>query len=205
MKFLSIRRGFQADHSSTSYEFLAIDKKLTAHDKAAVSKLSSRVRPTDTRAHFFYNGEWSDLPGGWEPLMEKYYDVMAHESYDWWTLAMAFPCDKEQLRELKKCDFAGTDDQGVAIDWKEDRAVVAIHCRLSQDCGYGDADEDGDGENSILDLLKKNRTFLIAGDYRLLRGVRGKYGDGKSAADMPAKSTQRLPGAVKKLLEMMGE
>lgn len=34
--------------------------------------------------------------------MEKYYDVMYSESYDWWTLAMAFDYLKEQVSELKK-------------------------------------------------------------------------------------------------------
>jgi len=76
MKILSIRKGFTADHSSTSYEFYAIDKVLDSKEQAAVSVLSSRVNPTGRRASFIYHGEWSDLPGGWEPLMEKYYDAM---------------------------------------------------------------------------------------------------------------------------------
>ncbi|PIV52650.1 MAG: hypothetical protein COS17_08155, partial [Elusimicrobia bacterium CG02_land_8_20_14_3_00_37_13] len=85
MRILSIRKGFQADHSSTSYEFFAIDKPLTRSERENVAKLSSRARPTKRRVSFIYHGDWNDLPGGWEQLMEKYYDVMYSESYDWWT------------------------------------------------------------------------------------------------------------------------
>jgi hypothetical protein len=43
MKILSIRRGFQADHSSTSYEFFAVEKPLNRSQREAVSDLSSRA------------------------------------------------------------------------------------------------------------------------------------------------------------------
>lgn len=113
MKILSVRRGFLADHSSTSYEFLAIDKPLDARAKAAVSKLSSRASPTSRRVSFIYHAEGYDIPGGWEPLILKHYDVMYSESYDWWTLAVAFDTkDKAVLSKLEEYAFEGVDDLG---------------------------------------------------------------------------------------------
>jgi len=46
MEIISIRRGFASDHSSTSYEFLALGRPLDKEDRAAVASLSSRARPS---------------------------------------------------------------------------------------------------------------------------------------------------------------
>ena len=107
MKILSIRKGFQGDHSSTSYEFFAVDKPLSRTECQKVASLSSRASPTKRKVSFIYHGDWSDLPGGWEPLMEKYYDVMYSESYDWWSLAMAFNTDQKAIEKIKKYEFSG--------------------------------------------------------------------------------------------------
>ena len=46
-----------------------------------------------------------DIPGGWEVLMEKYYDVMYSESYDWWTLALAFDAPGQKIGESSIKEF----------------------------------------------------------------------------------------------------
>jgi hypothetical protein len=194
MKILSIRKGFQADHSSTSYEFYAIKKPLNETQQAEVSKLSSRAMPTKRHVSFIYHGEWSDLPGGWEPLVEKYYDIMYSESYDWWTLAFAFNTKPDQISEIMKYEFYGIDDLGVTVDATGNRVIISILCRLYEsglldneynDDYYGDSyDEDEDYEdeeatgnnNALLELLRQNWEYLKEGDYRLLYGVWQEYG-----------------------------
>jgi len=233
MKILSIRKGFQADHSSTSYEFFAIEKPLTRSARAAVASLSSRARPTKRRVSFIYHGEWSDLPGGWEPLMEKYYDVMYSESYGWWTLAMAFDADRKTIEEIKKYEFNGTDDMGVSINAKGNRVVAAIHCRLSPevfvDDGYSDYDyyeeeeeeeeeeEDEDeveanveSDNYLLNLLAQNHEYLKNGDYRLLYGIWQEYGfdpedDDEFEEEVPPEPSgmDNLPKPVEILLSFL--
>jgi hypothetical protein len=117
-----VRRGFLADHSSTSYEFLAVDRPLDAKARAAVARLSRRARPTPRRVSFVYHPEGYDLPGGWEPLMARYYDVMYSESYDWWTLVVAFDTqDKQLLAKLKKYVSTGSDDLGVSVSGRAGR------------------------------------------------------------------------------------
>ncbi|MBI3617723.1 MAG: hypothetical protein HY210_05855 [Candidatus Omnitrophica bacterium] len=131
MKIFSVRKGFTPDHSSTSYEFYAIDKPLEKTQRQAVAKLSSRANPAQRKVSFIYHGDWNDLPGGWEPLMKKYYDVMYSESYDWWTIAFGFYADQPIVEEIKKYEFAGEDDLGIRVEAKNDRVVIAIHCRLN--------------------------------------------------------------------------
>jgi hypothetical protein len=197
MKILSVRRGFASDHSSTSYEFLAVDKKLGKEERAEVSKLSSRVNPTARRADFIYHAEGYDIPGGWENLMERYYDVMYSESYDWWTLALAFNAKPGQYEKLLPYEFADADDLGISISKKGARIIVLISCRIElgwcpDEYGYDEGDEEEDETDAIetgdelLDVLVQVRKQIIAGDYRALYAVWEKYGD-EDAENPPPK------------------
>ncbi len=221
MKILSVRKGFQADHSSTSYEFLAIDKPLEADERKVVASLSSRARPTKRKVSFIYHGDFNDLPGGWEPLMKKYYDVMYSESYDWWTLAMAFNTDQKTIKEIRKYGFSGSDDLGVTVDSKGDRAIISIYCRLNAEMvcfndgvcdDYYEEEEDEEDEefdtmrpnDNLLNLLAQNREYLKKGDYRLLYGVWKKYGsDLKDDAPPDLSGINKLPKPTEHLLSLL--
>ena len=183
MKIYSIKNGFTADHSSTSYEFLAVDKPLGKKEKSAVASLSSRADPTSRRVSFVYHVDGYDIPGGWEKLMEKYYDVMYTESYDWWTIALAFNTSSEQIAEMEKYDFVGEEDSGVGISSSGNRVTVIINCRVNPECldkdyedsyeNYDEEDEYEDNadeimEDEFLSQLVKVREQLINGDYRVL-------------------------------------
>jgi len=228
MKILSIRRGFQADHSSTSYEFFAVEKPLNRSQREAVSDLSSRANPTRRRVSFIYHGEWSDLPGGWVPLMEHYYDVIYSESYGWWTLGIAFGVDRKGIEEIRAYEFTGTDDMGITVQSKGNRVILSIHCHLDpgfsykdgySDYDYYDSDEDEETEeilesgDYLLDLLAKNREYLKHGDYRLLYGVWQKYGfepaedDEEFDEDTPPEPPKmdELPQPVRSLLSLLEE
>jgi len=197
MKIISVKKGFTSDHSSTSYEFLAVDKVLNKKERQAVASLSSRANPTAREVSFIYHADGYDIPGGWETLMEKYYDVMYSESYDWWTLAIAFNSSKGQVAELKKYEFDGEDDCGINVQEQGGRTIVTINCRLDSyyiDEPYDAFDDDDDfdnenceedeeetgssfvAENELLNLLVKIREQLIQGDYRSLYSVWEKYG-----------------------------
>ncbi len=198
MKIISVRSGFASDHSSTSYEFLAVDQPLGKEARAAVASLSSRAVPTDRRVSFIYHAEGYDIPNGWLPLMKDYYDVMYSESYDWWFLAMAFPLPPKQQEEILQYEFTGINELGVYISIYGERVIVGIHCCLDFGVyalkdwdlydGYG---YDGDyGEDDIfapdfpsavtkdplLLLLARIREQLKEGDYRALYEVWKKYG-----------------------------
>ena len=186
MKILSVRRGFASDHSSTSYEFLAVDKPLNKNDRSEVSKLSSRVNPTARRVNFVYHVDGYDIPGGWEKLMENYYDVMYCEDYDWWTFAIAWDTAANQYDELRHFELEG-EHEGTGIDISvsndKKRITVTIHCLLDvADLDYGGCDEDDESEtfetdDDLLNLLTQIRRQLANGDYRSLYAVWEKYGN----------------------------
>ena len=219
MKIISERKGFQADHSSTSYEFLAIDRKLGKLEKTAVSNLSSRANPTSSRVSFIYNGDYSDLPGGWEPLMAKYYDAMYSESYDWWTLAIAFHADKKTAEKIKSYAFTGTDDSGVSVEEEGGRVTIRIVCRLDASSlfarsrgRHSEYDDEDDGEEEIscrdplLKLLAVNREYLKKGDCRLLYGIWLEYDDqDDDESALPETEMTSLPAPIKNLLSMFDQ
>jgi hypothetical protein len=217
MKILSIRRGFASDHSSTSYEFLAVDKPLGKKERAEVSKLSSRVNPTSRRANFVYHIEGYDIPGGWEKLMAQYYDVMYCEDYDWWTLAIAFNAAPGQFEQLRAYEFEGTEEEntGISIEGNEQRAIVTIYCLIEafdeSDEYYGeDEDEDSEGgdlvvtENELLNVLAEIRQQIMDGDYRALYAVWEKYGDEEDENPPPEpesrKTGEKTVSAFKNML-----
>lgn len=225
MRIISIRSGFATDHSSTSYEFLAVDKPLDREARTRVKALSRRVQPTRRTARFVYNVEGYDIPGGWEPLMRDHYDVMYSESYDWWTLAMAFDRPKEQQEEILKYAFHGVDDMGVQVSAHDSRVIVSIHCRLDpgtaadflEDVYEEDwIDEEEDDttygpDSPLFRLLADIRKQLMAGDYRALYAVWEQYGceveeeEDEEESEAPPVPPERQTGAkvVEQLVELL--
>jgi hypothetical protein len=178
MQILSVRKGFASDHSSTSYEFLAVDKPLEAAEKAKVSRLSSRVSPTARRASFVYNSEFSDIPNGWEPLVEQYYDLMYSESYGTWTLAFGFPAAPGQLDELQKYAFDNGDEQIIEVQSSGNRAIVVVYCHLEPfESLFKRAKQDDISCTGLFALMIRVRKQLMSGDYRALYALWEKYGN----------------------------
>lgn len=219
MRIISVKNGFTSDHSSTSYEFIAVDKPLGKKDRQAVASLSSRANPTSRRVSFIYHVEGYDIPGGFMNLLENYYDVMYREDYDWWTLAVAFTASPEQMDQLERYEFYGEDDLGIEVSKSGNRAIVVINCRIDVSCvdeeydDYNEYDEDDEendeedepgavfaAENELLNLLVQIREQLIKGDYRALYAVWLKYGNAEDEDDKyetpPAPKEQKVGKSV---------
>ena len=91
MRILRVRRGFQADHSSSSYLFYAVDAPVSTEGRAVACRYSSRAEVHDRTVRYQKWGD-SDLNSqAYEALLGSHYDVMVSESYDWWTLMIALP------------------------------------------------------------------------------------------------------------------
>ena len=58
------------------YEFLALDKPLTATEKLFIESLSSRVKITSNQAIFVYN--YGDFRGNPQEVLDKCFDMMLY-------------------------------------------------------------------------------------------------------------------------------
>lgn len=186
MQVLSFRSGFASDHSSTSYQFLAVDKPLGKSEKEAVATLPVSAAPSARRARFVFPGEEGDIPGDWPDLMANYYDVMYREEYDWWTLAVAFNTTEEQIAELQAYECSDGNGAGITILRRGNRAIVAVDCWIDYAAVMDVYDESEDEytairsaqfsvKDKLLRLLMQIRRQLINGDYRALYAVLQVY------------------------------
>lgn len=99
MRILSIRQSFDADHSSSTYEFFSFDR-LTAEQKEAVQALTGESGRRHLRFH--YVGDWRDIPDDWpDKLLAMGYDVLISESYDWWAVHLSLPLTRIWLNDWK--------------------------------------------------------------------------------------------------------
>ncbi|MDR2649184.1 MAG: hypothetical protein LBB94_05640, partial [Clostridiales bacterium] len=118
-----------------------------------------------------------DIPGGWEKLMTRYYDVMYREEYGWWSLAMAFNASRQQFDDLAKYEFDGEEEgTGVEISFiEQNRIIITIHCSIEDYYDNDGGEDDDDSENGLfktnnglLNALTHIRRQIAAGDYRAL-------------------------------------
>ncbi len=86
MRILRIRPGFQADHSSSSYLFYAVDRPVGAAGQRVAHRFSSRAEVDEQFARYQKWGESELSSDAYRALLGEHYDVMASESYDSWTL-----------------------------------------------------------------------------------------------------------------------
>jgi len=193
---------------------MAVDKPLGQKERAEVSKLSSRVNPTSRRANFVYNVDGYDIPGGWENLMARYYDVMYREDYGWWTLAMAFDATPEQYEVLAEYAFDEGEETGIEIAYHEDRRIIiTINCVIEdyyEDGDEEDYDDESGGnvfstDNGLLNILIQIRQQIMKGNYRALDAVFVKYGDSEEEISPPSlKNLGKDDRIIRDFINMLG-
>jgi hypothetical protein len=190
MRILRVRRGFQADHSSSSYLFYAVDHPVSAEGQAIAHRFSSRAEVDKHSARYVKWGETSLRSNVFEALLDEHYDVMAEESYNWWTLMIAVPKTSESKAILAPFTYArGDNEQGVEVVEYRQRLAVTISCQFQANGAYLGT-RSKDPLESLVKLLAKIREDLLEGNTSFLRAVAEFYygldedeGDEKETSD----------------------
>jgi hypothetical protein len=164
LKIYDFKKDYASNHSSVSYEFLAVDKPLTKSGIAAVSRFTD-VPPTPRRARIT-----NDFPGGWEKLMLKYYDIMYREFNKHYTFAIAFEASASAREELMKYLFVNSAGQGIDMAVSGSRAVLLFNCLLEPDY-YVDDDDFNDIEieerlnADVYDVVEEDNQSEVSSEY----------------------------------------
>ncbi|MEO1401437.1 MAG: hypothetical protein AAFV72_09370 [Cyanobacteria bacterium J06635_1] len=139
------------------YEFQAIDRPLTQAEQDYVQTLSSRVRPTATRAVFTYS--YGDFHG--EPLsvLEKCFDAMLYMA-NWGSYQLAFRFPKSAVN-VPALEAYCVDN---IIEVSTASRYVILNIEIHEEEGGGWIEED----NHWLSALIPLRQAILQGDYRVL-------------------------------------
>jgi hypothetical protein len=175
MRILRVRRGFQADHSSSSYLFYAVDHEVSKRGQEIAHRYSSRADVDERTARYIKWGESSLSSSAFEQLLDEHYDVMAEESYSWWTLMIAVPKTAELKSILAPFKQArGDNDRGVEVIEYPKRMAIAVYCQFEGE-GVNFASRDGDPLQRLVELLAKIRAEIIEGNTSFLTAVAEFY------------------------------
>lgn len=140
------------------YEFLAIDRPLSAEELAYVRSLSRRVQPTPSQAVFTYS--YSGFPGDPLKLLAKHYDLMLYLA-NWGSkqLAFRFPnaaIDKQALQPY----YYGVEE--IELTTAGDHVILNIGFYEGEPLGWIDDDA------AQLAPLAPLRDDIMRGDLRAL-------------------------------------
>jgi len=170
MRILSVRQSFEADHSSSSYEFFAFDR-LTPEQRAAVQNLTGESPRRHLRFH--YQGDWRDIPDEWpDRLLTLGYDVLVSESYDWWAVHLSLPHDPKLLDRLQlyQCE---SDANGFDMRTAGERMILYFGMQLDYDAVYAAFGEDA--FEGLAELFETVRDELLKGDLSAVWAVYETY------------------------------
>ena len=130
------------------YEFQAIDRPLTQEERAAISQLSSRVKPTATSASFNYS--YGNFRGDPKQVLARYFDIMYYIA-NWGTqqLMFRFPTS---LIDREAIELYCIDDY-ISLSFVGDWAI--LDWEFSQEEGFNDWIE-GQGKRILIIIDKMN-------------------------------------------------
>jgi hypothetical protein len=175
MRILRCRVGFQADHSSSSYLFYAVDRPVGATGQRVAHRFSSRAEVDERFARYQKWGESNLSTEAFPALLGRHYDVMASESYDSWNLMIAVPRTpqlEERLRPFHDLD----DGDFVRVDVHDygGRLAVEVFCEFDYEGPLWDYESDA--LEDLVELLAQIRKEILAGDVSFLQAVADFYG-----------------------------
>jgi hypothetical protein len=139
------------------YEFLALDRPLTAEQRAELRSISSRAAITSTR--FVNEYEWGDLKGNPREMVERYFDAFLYLA-NWGTRQVMFRLPRDVLDPETAEVYCDTETASLI--------VTGSHLILNLHVDPDESDDDWDELDGQLAVMVQARSDLVAGDLRLL-------------------------------------
>ncbi len=163
MRILSKKRHLSADHSSSTYQFLAADK-LTDDERSFVTGITGQA-PKGRGLYIHYWGE-REIPWEWhKKLLSGPYDVLVSESYDHWLAEFTVPYDAALYERLQRYECPG-DTEGIEIEQIKDRVYCSLSFHVEFNADF--FDYDADPVKQIAELFEDIRSDVIDGDVSAL-------------------------------------
>jgi hypothetical protein len=139
------------------YEFLALDRPLTAEQRAELRSISSRAEITATR--FVNEYQWGDLKGDPREMVKRYFDAFLYLA-NWGTRQVMFRLPRGMLDPETARQYCCTDTASLM----ETDSHLILNLHIDQE----EADDYWDEPGGQLAAMVQARSELAAGDLRLL-------------------------------------
>ena len=139
------------------YEFLALDRPLTAEQRAELRSISSRAEITATR--FVNEYQWGDLKGDPREMVKRYFDAFLYLA-NWGTRQVMFRLPRGMLDPETARQYCYTDTASLM----ETDSHLILNLYIDQE----EADDYWDEPGGQLAAMVQARSELAAGDLRLL-------------------------------------
>jgi hypothetical protein len=195
MRILSVRRAFEADHSSSSYEFFACDR-LTTEQRGGGRRGPAAPPPRHLRFHYW--GDWQDIPSDWpDKLLTLGYDVLISESYDWWAAYLSLPHKQGLLERLGPYECE-SDSNGFSVREVDERMILYFGMQLDYGAAYDAFGEDP--FEGLADLFATVRDELLQVDLSTVWAMYKTYG---GYADVEPEPVEALSLSAETLLNIM--
>jgi hypothetical protein len=188
------------------YEFVAIDRPLSAPERKRLRGITSRATITSTRLVNTY--EWGNFKADPRELVAKYFDVFLYYA-NWGTrrLILRVPSAQLELKIAKQyCAIRTARSRGI----QSVATVAAVGKQLVIDLwSEKESDDDwSDIEPGLLSALVPIRNELIAGDYRALYlawqlRAQAREPTAKTRTPPVPVGTSRLTGSQQALVEFL--
>jgi hypothetical protein len=138
------------------YEWQTIDRPLTAEEQAEVSRLSSHIDVTSTRAVVTYN--WGDFKHDPRKVLVRYFDAFLYH-FNWGSPRLEFRFPKNLIDAHQIAPYL----------WEDHSELASVGEYLILSIAPYDEDDYGDYERDTpLSMLARLRDDILAGDFRSL-------------------------------------
>ena len=138
-----------------SYEFLAVDRPLTADEQGELRDLSTRATITPWSFSNTYN--WGSLKTNPEKMLARWFDAYLYISnYGSYQLSLRIPKGRVRAKDLEP--YVDT-----TLAYEEIGEHLCIHLRIENDSGWDWFDHEG-----MLSRMLPLREALMSGDHRCL-------------------------------------
>jgi hypothetical protein len=179
------------------YEFQSLERSLTNDELSAISKLSSRVELSKTKAIFTYS--YGDFPGNPQQVLAKYFDAMFYIA-NWGTKQLMFRFPKALIPRQSLQQYCVED----CITISEIDSYIILDFLFDDENGFGWIEGDG-----YLDSLIDLRSLILQQDYRAvylawLKAITMQKIDVRELEPPVPSGLEQLSSSLKAFVEMFG-
>ena len=161
MKILSVKKGFECDHSSVTYQFVS-EEMISSEIKALLKDRGVEFKTRKNTVSIHIPGEGC-IPSEVQNRLLTSYNIplLIYEEYDWWNFILMFDYDERLFQKLKRYE---TEDGDYTIHISKADGKIEVWATVELD--YAQTLEGGnDLFKTLRELYLKVRDMILKDEF----------------------------------------